>query len=65
MLEWLGKNIGTIVVLALLAAAVIGVIVSIVKKKRSGGSTCSCGCSSCAMGAGGSCPSAAKRGKTE
>lgn len=49
MLEWFGKNIGTIIVLALLAAGVITVIRGMIKQKRSGSASCGCGCSGCSM----------------
>lgn len=35
------------IILALLGAAVVAAVVSIIKQKKSGG--CSCGCQSCAM----------------
>jgi hypothetical protein len=63
MFQWLGENIGTIIVLALMAAAVAGVIASMVKRKKSGGSSCSCGCSSCAMS--GSCHGDAKSSESK
>ncbi len=50
MFEWIGKNLGTIVVLALIAAGVVSIIISMIKNRRSGkGGSCGCGCSSCAM----------------
>ena len=49
MLNWFSDNIGTIVV----AAAVFGIaaliIVRYIKNKRSGRSSCSCGCANCPM----------------
>ncbi len=53
MFQWLGKNIGTIIVLALIIAGVVSVIRGMIKEKKNGGSSCGCGCSSCAMS--GSC----------
>lgn len=41
--------IPTIITVILLAAALVGASVSIIKNKRSGQSGCGCGCSGCAM----------------
>lgn len=49
MLEWIGVNLGNIAVTAILAAAVILLIVKMIKDKKSGKSSCGCGCKSCAM----------------
>ncbi len=49
MLTWLGNNAGTIVVCAALAAVIALIVVSRIKARKSGGSSCSCGCSACAM----------------
>lgn len=60
MLEWIGKNLGTIIVLALIIVGVVSVIRSMIKEKKNGGSSCSCGCSSCSMN--GSCCGESKSG---
>lgn len=50
MFEWIGKNIGTIIVLAVLVTIVTLIIVKLIRDKRKGGSaSCGCGCESCAM----------------
>ena len=49
MLEWLGKNLGTIVILAPILIGVVSVIRSMIRDKKRGVSSCSCGCSACAM----------------
>ena len=50
MFEWIGKNIGTIIVLAVLVAIVTLIIVKLVSDKRKGRSaSCGCGCEGCAM----------------
>lgn len=49
MLAWLSQNLGTIAVLLIVAAILIGIIVKMVKDKRKGNSSCGCGCSNCAM----------------
>ena len=49
MLTWLSQNLGTIVVLLIVASILTGIIIKMVKDKRKGNSSCGCGCSSCAM----------------
>ncbi|MBQ9557381.1 MAG: FeoB-associated Cys-rich membrane protein [Clostridia bacterium] len=50
MFEWIGKNIGTIIVLAVLAAIVALIIVKLIADKKKGKSaSCGCGCEACAM----------------
>ncbi len=45
MLEWLIQNFATIVIGAILLAAVIFAVRSMIKTKKGGG--CHCGCSGC------------------
>ena len=40
---------GTLIVALVLAALVASILVRLVKNKKSGKSSCGCGCSSCAM----------------
>ena len=47
MLELLRENWGTMLVLALIAAAVAGVLLNMRRKKKAGRSGCDCGCDSC------------------
>ncbi len=49
MLEWLTYNIGSIVLTAALACGAAALIVHLVKQKKQGKSSCSCGCKNCAM----------------
>lgn len=49
MLEWLSNNWGNIVVIGVIVLAVAAVVFFHVRAKRAGKSTCSCGCSDCAM----------------
>lgn len=49
MFEWIAANASTLVVCALIAAAVILVIINAVRNRKNGKSSCSCGCSSCPM----------------
>lgn len=50
-LTWLGENIWTILICAALGAAVIAIIVSMVRKRKRGASSCGCACASCPMSA--------------
>lgn len=56
MAAWLAQNIGSIAVFALLAAVVAAIIAGMVRSKKQGKSTCSCG------GTCGCCPMAGKCG---
>lgn len=47
MIEFLTANLGTIIVITLLAVIVGAVIYRIIKNKKKGKSSCSCGCSGC------------------
>ena len=49
MLEWLAANLGTIIVVLILAVVVALVIRKMVKDKKAGRSGCGCGCANCAM----------------
>ena len=54
MLAWLTENIATIIICAVLIAVVSAIIVSMIKNKKKGKSSCGCGCADCPMS--GSCP---------
>lgn len=60
MLEFLMNNWGTIIVCALIVAAMAGLVYSLIKDKKKG-KTCCGGCSGCAMS--GSCSSAHSKGE--
>ena len=49
MTAWFAENAGTIIVSLLIAGIVIAVIVSKIRAKKQGKSTCGCGCAGCAM----------------
>ncbi|MGN0721535.1 MAG: FeoB-associated Cys-rich membrane protein [Anaerovoracaceae bacterium] len=55
MLNWISNNIGTIVIGAVVAAALAAAILRMIKNKKEGKSSCGCGssCTGCAMS--GSC----------
>jgi hypothetical protein len=49
MLAWIGENIATIIISAVLVAIVAAVIVGMVRNRKKGKSACGCGCSHCLM----------------
>ena len=49
MLAWLTENIATIIICAVLIAVDSAIIVSMVKNKKKGKSSCGCGCTDCPM----------------
>ena len=53
MFNWIARNLSTIIICLVLAAVVALIIVSLVKDKRKGKSSCGCKCAHCPMA--GSC----------
>ena len=53
MLAWLTENMATIIICAVLIAVVSAIIISMIKNKKKGRSSCGCGCADCSMS--GSC----------
>ncbi len=49
MLAWLMENMATIVISAVLVLLVAAAIISMIRGKRKGKSSCGCGCAGCAM----------------
>lgn len=49
MLSWLIENIATIIICVILFAAVVLIIAGMVKNKKTGKSSCGCGCTNCSM----------------
>ncbi len=51
LFSWLTANLGTVLIVLLLAAVVIGILVKLRKDRKKGSSVCgcSCGCEHCAM----------------
>ena len=49
MFEWIFENAATVIISAVLAAAVIGITVGLIKNKKRGKSSCCCGCEGCAI----------------
>ncbi len=48
-IEFLKNNLGTLFVLAIVVFIVVMLSLKLIRDKRAGKSSCSCGCSSCAM----------------
>lgn len=55
MFTWISENIATIITCMILIAVVAAIIVSMVRGKKKGKSSCGCGCADCPMS--GSCHS--------
>ena len=49
MLAWLSENIANIVIVLVLTGIVTAILIGMIRRKRKGGSACSCGCDSCGM----------------
>ncbi len=49
MFDFIIDNAATIIVTLILAAVVAAALIKIIKNKKSGKSSCGCGCSGCAM----------------
>ena len=49
MLQWIGANLGTILVCLVLLAIVTFIIIYLVRQKKQGKSSCGCNCAHCAM----------------
>lgn len=49
MLEWFAENIGSIIAVIVLAGLVSAIVFKMIKDKKSGKSSCGCGCEHCAM----------------
>ncbi len=49
MLTWLMENMATIIISAVLVFVVAAILVSMIRGKRKGKSSCGCGCAGCAM----------------
>lgn len=49
MVVWIMDNIGTILICAVLIAIVAAVVVSMLRDRKKGKSSCGCNCAHCAM----------------
>ena len=61
MITWITQNIGTILVILILASAVTAIIIKMVRDKQQGKSSCGHNCAHCAMA--GTCHQNAKQPK--
>ncbi len=53
MLAWLSENWATVLICAVLIAIVAAIVVSMIRNRKKGKSSCGCGCANCPMN--GSC----------
>ena len=58
MLEWLYANLANILILMLVGALIALAVISMIRDKKAGKSSCGCNCAKCAMA--GKCHSAVK-----
>lgn len=49
MFAWIYQNLATIIISLIIVALVAAIIISMVKNRKKGKSSCGCGCSSCPM----------------
>lgn len=49
MLAWIIENLSTLIVSAILIAAVTAVVLSMIRGRKKGKSSCGCGCADCAL----------------
>lgn len=61
MLEWLYANLANILILMLVGALIALAVISMIRDKKAGKSSCGCNCAKCAMA--GKCHSAVKTKK--
>ena len=61
MLEWLYANLANILILMLVGALIALAVISMIRDKKAGKSSCGCNCAKCAMA--GKCHSAIKTKK--
>lgn len=55
MFAWIYQNLSTIIISLIMVAVVAAIIISTVRNRKNGKSSCGCGCSNCPMS--GSCHS--------
>ena len=49
MLTWIYQNLATIIISLIIVAIVAAIIISTVRNRKKGKSSCGCGCSNCPM----------------
>ena len=49
MFDWIAQNLGTLLISAVLIAIVTSIIISLIRQKKRGESSCGCNCAHCAL----------------
>lgn len=49
MVTWITENLSTLIVSAVLIAAVAAIIISMIRNRKKQGSSCGCGCTDCSL----------------
>lgn len=49
MLQWISENLGTIMIAGALLVVILLISIHLIRNKKSGKSSCGCGCAHCAM----------------
>ena len=49
MFDWIAQNLGTLLISAVLIAIVTSIIISLIRQKKGGKSSCGCNCAHCAL----------------
>lgn len=49
MFDWIAQNLGTLLISAVLIAIVTFIIISLIRQKKRGKSSCGCNCAHCAL----------------
>lgn len=49
MFAWIYQNLATIIISLIIVALVAAIIISMVRNRKKGKSSCGCGCSNCPM----------------
>ena len=49
MFDWIAQNLGTLLISAALIAIVTSIIISLIRQKKRGKSSCGCNCAHCAL----------------
>lgn len=49
MFDWIAQNLGTLFISTVLIAIVTSIIISLIRQKKRGKSSCGCNCAHCAL----------------
>lgn len=47
MLEWISQNLATIIIALIIVVIVAGIVIKMMRDKKSGKTSCGCGCENC------------------